>query len=108
MKGNPWVWLLIAGMSEVVYAVTMPHTQAFTRLGPSVVTLVFIGLSMFCLSVAVKSLPVGTAYAVWVGIGAAGTALVGLLFFHESKDPWRLLGFMLILAGIVLLKMTHK
>lgn len=105
---NPWIWLLGAGCCEIIYAVTMPHTKSFTRLWPSLFTLGFIALSMYGLSVAMRTLPVGTAYAVWVGIGAGGTALVGLFFLNESRDPLRLLGILLIIGGIVLLKLTHK
>lgn len=106
--GNPWLWLVFAGLCEVVYAVAMPHTQSFTRLWPSLLAILFIGLSMFGLSVAMRSLPVGTAYAIWVGIGAGGTALVGVLALGESRDPWRVAGLALIIAGIALLKLTHK
>lgn len=102
------MWLLFAGLCEVVYAVMMPRTQSFTRFLPSVVTVLFIALSMYGLSVAVRTLPVGTAYAVWVGIGAGGTALVGLLFLGEPRDLGRLAGLALVVGGIVLLKLTHK
>jgi quaternary ammonium compound-resistance protein SugE len=108
MIQNPWIWLVIAGLCEVVYAVAMPHTHSFTRLFPSIFTIAFIAASMYSLSLAMRSLPVGTAYAVWVGIGAGGTALVGLLFLNESKDIPRLLGIALIIVGITLVKLTHK
>ena len=108
MTKSPWFWLVIAGMCEIVYAVAMPHTKSFTRLLPSAFTILFIGFSMYCLSLAMRTLPVGTAYAVWVGIGAGGTALAGILFLNESRDVWRLLGVALVVAGIVLLKVTHK
>lgn len=108
MMKNPWIWLIIAGMCEVVYAVAMPYTRSFTRLLPSLFTITFIAASMYCLSLAMRSLPVGTAYAVWVGIGVGGTAVVGLLFLNESKDIGRILGLGLIIVGIALLKLTHK
>lgn len=103
-----WLWLLAAGLCEVVYAVTMPHTRSFTRLFPSVITLVFIALSMYGLSMAMRSIPVGTAYAIWVGIGATGTALVGLFFLNESRELARLLGIGMVIGGIILLKITHS
>lgn len=105
---NPWVWLLFAGLCEVVYAVLMPQARSFTRPLPSAVVILFIALSMFGLSMAMKSLPVGTAYAVWVGIGAGGTALVGLFFLNEPRDLPRLLGIAMIVGGIVLLKLSHR
>jgi quaternary ammonium compound-resistance protein SugE len=104
---SPWTWLVLAGLCEIVYAVAMPHTRAFTRLWPSVIALTFVAASMYGLSVAAKSIPIGTAYAVWVGIGAAGTALVGLLFLNESRDLLRIVGLLAIIGGIVALKLTH-
>lgn len=107
-SANPWLWLLFAGFCEIVYAVSMPHTRSFTRLWPSLFTLFFVGLSMYGLSVAMRTLPVGTAYAVWVGIGAGGTALIGLAFLNEPRDLGRLLGIGMVVGGIILLKITHK
>ncbi len=108
MTKSPWFWLVVAGLCEVVYAVAMPHTRSFTRFYPSILTITFIAASMYCLSLAMKELPVGTAYAVWVGIGAGGTAIVGLLCLNESRDIGRLIGIALVIGGIVLLKLTHK
>ncbi|MCS7063661.1 MAG: multidrug efflux SMR transporter [Methylacidiphilales bacterium] len=105
---SPWWWVVAAGLCEVVYAVVMPQTQGFTRLWPSLFTLAFIAASMYCLSLAMRGLPVGTAYAVWVGIGACGTALVGVCFLGESRDVGRLLGIGLIVVGIVLVKLSHR
>lgn len=105
---NPWLWLLFAGCCEVVYAATMPYTQSFTKGLPSVAAVTFIALSMYGLSVAVHTLPVGTAYAVWVGIGAVGTAVFGIFFLNEPRDPGRLLGIALVVVGVALLKLTHK
>lgn len=92
----------------MVYAVVMPHTRSFSRLAPSIVAVVFIGLSMYCLSLAMRSLPVSTAYATWVGIGASGTALVGMLFLGESRDLGHIGGILLIISGIIILKLSHK
>lgn len=104
--GSPWTWLIVAGLCEIVYAVLMPHTRAFTRLVPSLLALLFVAASMYGLSVAAREIPIGTAYAVWVGIGAAGTALVGILFLGESRDALRLVSLLAIIGGIVGLKLT--
>lgn len=106
--GSPWTWLVLAGLCEIVYALAMPHTRAFTRLWPSALALSFVAASMYGLSVAARDIPIGTAYAIWVGIGAAGTALVGLFFLGESRDLWRLLSLIAIIAGIVGLKLTSS
>jgi quaternary ammonium compound-resistance protein SugE len=103
-----WLWLVLAGILEVGWAVGLKFTDGFTRLWPSVGT----GLAMFAsfglLSLALKTLPMGTAYAVWTGIGAAGTALVGMLLFGEPRD-WARIGCLgLIVAGVVGLKLVTK
>lgn len=100
-----WVYLLAAGCAEIVYAAAMPRTEGFTRLGPSLFALIFIGLSMYLLSLATKTIPLGTAYAVWVGIGAIGTAIYGMVFLGEDRSILRMICFLLILAGIVGLKL---
>lgn len=105
---NPWLWLVFAGLCEIVYALAMPHTRGFTQLGPTVFALVFVALSMYGLAMSARSLPIGTAYAVWVGIGAAGTALFGMAFLGESREPARVLGVLCIITGITLLKLAHK
>lgn len=100
-----WVYLVLAGIAEVFYAAAMPRTEGFTKLFPSLFCAVFIVASMYLLSLATRTIPVGTAYAVWVGIGAIGTAAYGVLFLGEDRSVLRLLCFMLILAGIVGLKL---
>jgi quaternary ammonium compound-resistance protein SugE len=100
-----WLYLIIAGLCEIVYAAAMPRTQSFTKLGPSVFCLLFIGGSMYLLSLAMRTVPVGTAYAVWVGIGAIGTAIYGMIVLGEDRGVLRILCFVLILAGIVGLKL---
>jgi quaternary ammonium compound-resistance protein SugE len=100
----PWVYLIIAGLTEIVWAVGLKLTEGWTRLWPSVITLFFMALSYVFLSLALKSLPLGTAYAVWTGIGVAGTAVIGILFFGESRDAVRLLCIVLIIGGIAGLK----
>lgn len=99
-----WVYLLLAGVAEIFYAAAMPKTLGFTKLGPSLFAAFFIGASMYLLSLAVKTIPIGTAYAVWVGIGAIGTAAYGILVLGEDRGLLRMLCFLLILAGIVGLK----
>ena len=96
-----WTYLLLAGVCEVFYAAAMPRTDGFTRLGPSAFCVVFIALSMYLLSLATRTIPVGTAYAVWVGIGGVGTAIYGMLMLGEDRSLLRVMCFMLILAGIV-------
>lgn len=100
-----WIYLVLAGCAEVFYAASMPRTEGFTRLGPSLFCAMFIVVSMYLLSLATKSIPVGTAYAVWVGIGAIGTAAYGMLVLGEDRSALRILCFVLILAGIVGLKL---
>jgi quaternary ammonium compound-resistance protein SugE len=100
-----WMYLVLAGVAEVFYAAAMPRTEGFTKLFPSLFCAVFIGASMYLVSLATRTIPIGTAYAVWVGIGAVGTAAFGVLFLGEDRSALRLLCFMLILAGIVGLKL---
>ncbi len=100
-----WVFLIAAGLCEIFYAVAMPRTNGFTRLWPSLFCGTFIAMSMYLLSLATRSIPVGTAYAVWVGIGALGTAVYGMLYLGEEKSLARMACFALILMGIVGLKL---
>ena len=100
-----WLCLIAAGLCEIFYAAAMPRTQGFTQLGPSLFCLGFIASSMYLLSLATRSIPVGTAYAVWVGIGALGTAVYGMLYLGEERSLARMACFGLILAGIVGLKL---
>lgn len=99
-----WVSLFIAGMFEIAWAIGLKYTHGFTRLWPTVGTVTAMIVSFAFLEHALRSLPVGTAYAVWVGIGAIGTALLGMLLFGESREPLRLLCLLLIVAGVVGLK----
>lgn len=100
-----WLYLVMAGLCEIFYAAAMPRTHGFNRLGPSTFCALFIGLSMYRLALATRTIPVGTAYAVWVGIGAVGTAIYGMAILREDSQPLRVLCFALILAGIVGLKL---
>lgn len=101
-----WTLLIIAGLLEVAWALSLKYAEGFTKLWPSLASVATIGLSMYCLSVAMKALPVGIAYGVFVGMGAIGTALVGMFALGESASPMKL-GFLgLLLISIVGLKMT--
>ncbi|MFO1228340.1 quaternary ammonium compound efflux SMR transporter SugE [Roseateles sp.] len=101
-----WVLLLVAGLLEVGWAIGLKYTEGFTRLWPSAFTLAAMAGSVVLLGVAMKSLPVGTAYAVWVGVGAVGTAILGMVLFGEAANLGRLLSLGLIVAGIVGLKLA--
>ena len=101
-----WLLILIAGSFEVVWAIGLKYTDGFTRLWPSVVTAVAIILSMSFLAQAARLLPIGTAYAVWTGIGAVGTAIMGIILFGESRDITRLGSILVIVAGIISLGLT--
>lgn len=101
-----WISLLIAGVLEVVWAYFMKESQGFTRLWPTVITLVTMIASFALLSFAMKALPLGTAYTVWTGIGAVGAFAVGILVLGESASPMRLLAGALIIAGLVLMKLS--
>ncbi|MEG0412014.1 MAG: multidrug efflux SMR transporter [Comamonas sp.] len=100
-----WVFLIAAGLCEIFYAAAMPRTEGFTRLWPSLFCGAFIAASMYLLSLATRTIPVGTAYAVWVGIGAVGTAVYGMLTLGEDRSVARMACFGLILMGIVGLKL---
>ena len=101
---NPWIIVVIAGLMETGWALGLKYSEGFTKLWPSVITVVLALGSFYLLSVAMKSLPVGTAYAVWVGIGAVGTAIAAVFLFQEPVNLMRVLGVLLILAGIAALK----
>lgn len=101
-----WVILLLAGLFEVGWAIGLKYTDGFTRLWPSVGTLIAMAVSVVLLAVAMRSLPVGTSYAAWVGVGAVGTAVLGILLFGESASPGRLLSLGLIVAGVIGLRLA--
>ncbi len=103
-----WLYLFVAGLLEVAWAVGLKFTEGFTRLWPSVWTGAALVLSMLLLAAAVRTLPLGTAYAVWTGIGAVGTAALGIALFGESASPARLVCIALIVAGLVGLKLTSS
>ncbi len=101
-----WISLLFAGLLEIVWAVAMKRSAGFTLLAPTLVMLGAMAASFALLALAMRSLPLGTAYAVWTGIGAAGAFLAGVLFMGEAASPMRLAAAGLILAGIVLMKLA--
>ncbi len=104
--GVAWFVLLIAGLCEVGWAVGLKYTEGFSRLGPSLATLAAMALSVVLLGWSLKVLPLGTAYAVWTGIGAVGTAILGIFLFGESRETLRFVSIGLIVAGIVGLKLV--
>lgn len=101
-----WFLLVTAGLLEIGWAVGLKYTEGFTRFWPTLGTVLSMIASLGLLGLALKSLPIGTAYAIWVGIGAVGTALVGIVLLGESAHPLRLLSLGLIVVGIVGLKLT--
>jgi quaternary ammonium compound-resistance protein SugE len=103
-----WTLLLVAGVLEVGWAIGLKYTEGFTKLWPSAFTLVAMATSVVLLSVAMKTLPVGTSYAVWVGVGAVGTAILGMVLFGEPASVGRLVSLGLILAGIIGLKLATQ
>lgn len=102
----PWIHLIIAGLLEVAWAVGLKQADGWSRLWPSVITVLLMIASFFFLSLALRSLPIGTAYAIWTGIGAVGTALIGIFVFNEPRTAARLVCIVLIVAGIIGLKLT--
>ena len=101
-----WLLLVVAGFLEVGWAIGLKYTEGFTRPWPSVLTITSMVVSVVLLGLAMKSLPVGTSYAVWVGIGAVGTAILGIVLFAEPATAGRLASLALILAGIIGLKLA--
>ena len=102
-----WIFLLLAGFFEICFTISLKYSQGFSKLIPSIITVVFIVLSFFAVSQAMKTIPIGTAYAVWAGIGAAGTVVTGIIFFGDSYHIVRLLSIMLIIIGIIGLKLVN-
>lgn len=111
MKGNTdmhWMYLLIAGLFEISWAVGLKYSHGFTRLLPSILTVAGMVASFYFLSLALKNLPLGTAYAIWTGIGTVGTVVLGIILFKEPVTAMRILCILLIISGITGLKvLTH-
>ena len=100
-----WIILILAGLFEVGWAVGLKYTEGFTRLWPSVATMIAMAISLGLLGLALRSLPLGTSYAIWTGVGTVGTVILGIFLFGESADWTRLASIGLIVAGIVSLKL---
>lgn len=101
-----WLLLVLAGIFEVGWAIGLKYTQGFTRLWPSIWTVLAMAISLGLLGIAMKSLPIGTAYSIWVGVGAVGTVFLGILLFGEPASVARMLSVGLIIAGIIGLKLA--
>ena len=103
---HAWSLLILAGLLEIGWAIGLKYTDGFTKPGPSILTGTAMALSMYLLALAARELPIGTAYAVWTGIGALGTAVLGMALFGESRDAMRLASIGLIVGGVLGLKLT--
>ena len=101
-----WVILIIAGLLETVWALLLKQSEGFTRPGPTIGFVVSLVLSMALLAQSLKTLPVGTAYAVWVGIGAAGTAIAGMIWLGEPRDALKLISLVMLIAGVIGLRVA--
>ncbi len=101
-----WLYLMIAGVLEIVWAIGLKYADGFTKLWPSVLTVAAMSASFYCLSLAVRILPIGTSYAIWTGIGALGTTVLGIILFSEPANLTRLACIALVLFGILGLKLT--
>lgn len=101
-----WIYLFVAGIFETAWAVGLKYSDGFTKFGPSLFTAVTMMISIYLLALALRALPVGTGYAVWTGIGAVGTAILGMVLFNESRELPRIFCIVLIVAGIIGLKLT--
>ncbi|MEK5148499.1 MAG: quaternary ammonium compound efflux SMR transporter SugE [Psychrobacillus psychrotolerans] len=101
-----WILLIIAGLTEIVWAIGLKEAHGFTELVPSIVTIIFLIVSFFLFAKAMKTIPIGTAYAIFTGIGAAGTAIVGIIWFSEEVSAGKLLFLFVLLFGIIGLKLV--
>ena len=102
-----WIFLFLAGFFEICFTIALKYSGGFSKFVPTAITIVFIFLSFFCVSQAMKFISIGTAYAVWAGIGAAGTVLCGIIFFGDSYHFIRILSIIFIIIGIIGLKLVH-
>ena len=103
-----WAILILAGIFEIIWAYSMKMSEGFTRLTPSVVTIVFMILSVVLLSISMRTLPLGTAYTVWTGIGAIGSFVVGIIILNEPITAMRMIAAVLIVSGLVLMKLSSN
>lgn len=104
---NHWLLLFVAAALEVVWALGLKYTEGFTRLVPSTWTIAAMVASMYCLSLATRGIPIGTAYAVWTGLGAVGAAIGGMVLFDEPRDLTRIVALAMIVGGVAALKLAH-
>lgn len=103
-----WAILIVAGIFEIIWAYSMKMSEGFTKLTPSIVTIVFMILSVVLLSISMRSLPLGTAYTVWTGTGAIGSFVVGILVLNEPMTAMRMIAAVLIVSGLVLMKLSSN
>lgn len=103
-----WIYLVVAGLFECGWAVGLKYTEGFTKLIPSLLVVTAMGISLWLLSVSMKTIPVGTAYAVWTGIGAVGVAIMSMFLFGESRDVMRIVCLLLIVSGIFGLRLVSS
>ena len=103
-----WIYLITAGTLEIGWAVGLKYTYGFSRLGASLATVACMALSLFLLALSARTIPIGTGYAVWTGIGAAGTAVIGMMFLDESRETIRVFSLLFIVAGVVGLKIVSE
>ena len=103
-----WAILILAGIFEIIWAYSMKMSEGFTKLTPSIVTIVFMILSVVLLSISMRSLPLGTAYPVWTGIGAIGSFVVGILILNEPMTAMRMIAAVLIVSGLILMKLSSN
>ncbi|APU47919.1 QacE family quaternary ammonium compound efflux SMR transporter [Acinetobacter junii] len=103
-----WAILILAGIFEIIWAYSMKMSEGFTKLTPSIVTIVFMILSVVLLSISMRSLPLGTAYTVWTGIGAIGSFVVGILILNEPMTAMRMIAAVLIVSGLILMKLSSN
>lgn len=101
-----WIILFLAGLFEIAWAIGLKYSEGFTKLTPSIITIITMFISFYLLSLALKSLPLGTAYAIWVGIGTIGTVIAGIFLFGEPMNLIRVVSILFILLGIIGLKIT--
>ena len=99
-----WLYLFIAGIFEIVWAIGLKYSEGFSKFWPSAITVIGMAISIYFLALALKTLPIGVAYAIWTGIGAIGTVILGMILFDESKDVLKIFFILLIVTGIVGLK----
>ncbi|KGL39617.1 QacE family quaternary ammonium compound efflux SMR transporter [Listeria sp. SHR_NRA_18] len=101
-----WIYLMLAGLSEIVWAFGLKEAHGFSRLGWSLLTIAFLIVSFYLFARAMRKIPIGTAYAVFTGIGAAGTAIIGMLFLDESANLWKIISLIVLISGIIGLKLV--